>query len=116
MPHPVNDLGDCRVSEVQELDESDDAGGVLLPPCIPVSPLSRVAKEGGVANIVLLLPVLVSGIPLELRDEARLKNLIDWGFCPWGGKVFGQSERCSMAFLLKHSDRLVPFKGNDDVM
>jgi len=63
VPHSSNDLGDRRVAEAQMLDESDDAGGVLLSPCISVSPLSRVAKEGGVAHVARLLPVLVSRIP-----------------------------------------------------
>jgi len=63
VPHSGNDLGDCQLAEVQMLDESDDAGSVLLPPCISVSPLSRVAKEGGVAHVARLLPVLLSGVP-----------------------------------------------------
>ncbi len=63
VPHSGNDLGDHRVAKVQMLDESDDAGSVLLPPCILVSPLSRVAKEGGVAHVARLLPVPVSGVP-----------------------------------------------------
>jgi len=63
MPHSGNNLGDCRVAEAQMLDESDDAGSVLLPPCVSVSPLSRVSKEGGVAHVAHLLPVLVSEIP-----------------------------------------------------
>ncbi len=63
MPHSGNDLGDRRVAEAQMLDESDDAGSVLLPPCISVSPLSRVAKEGGVAHVAHLLPVPVSRVP-----------------------------------------------------
>jgi len=63
VPHSGNDLGDRRVAEAQVLDESDDTGGVLLPPCILVSPLGRVAKEGGVTHVARLLPVLVSGIP-----------------------------------------------------
>ncbi len=63
VPHPGNDLGDRRVAEVQVLDESDDAGSVLLPPCISVSPLSRVAKEGGVTHVARLLPVPVSEVP-----------------------------------------------------
>ncbi|CAN5974021.1 unnamed protein product [Sphagnum jensenii] len=61
VPHSGDDLGDCRVAEVQMLDESDDAGSVLLPPCI-------------------------------------------------------SSERCSMALLNEHFDRLVPFKRDDDIM
>jgi hypothetical protein len=36
---------------------------VLLPPCISVSPLSQVSKEGGVAHVARLLPVPVSGVP-----------------------------------------------------
>ncbi len=63
VPHYGNDLGDRRVAEAQMLDKSDDAGSVLLPPCISVSPLSGVAKEGGVAHVARLLPVLVSGVP-----------------------------------------------------
>jgi len=40
VPHSSNDLGDRQVAEAQMLDKSDDAGSVLLPPCISVSPLS----------------------------------------------------------------------------
>ncbi len=115
MPHHGDDLGDRRVLEVEELNEGDDAGGVLLPPCISVSPLGRIAKERGVANVARLLPVPIFGIPLELGDEAGLENLVDWGFFSWGGDVLGQSEHCPMALLCKYSDRLVPFKRDDDV-
>jgi len=85
VPHPGNDLGNGQVSEIKKLNESDDAGGVLLPPCISVSPLGRIAKERGVANVARLLPVQVSGIPLELGDEAGLEDPVDWGFFPGGG-------------------------------
>jgi len=47
VPHPGDDLGDRRISKVEGLNEGDDAGGVLLPPCISVSPLGRIAKERG---------------------------------------------------------------------
>jgi len=114
VPHLGNDLGDCRVSEVK-LNDGDDVGGVLLPPCISVSPLGRIAKKRGVTNVARLLPVPVFRIPLELRDEAELENPVDWGFFSWGGNVFGQSERCPIALLRKHSGRLVPFKRDDDV-
>jgi hypothetical protein len=116
VPHPGNDLGDRRVSEVEEFNEGDDAGGVLLPPCILVSPFGRIAKERGVAYVARLLLVPVSEIPLKLEDEAGLKDPVDWGFFSWGGKVLGQFERWPMALLHKHSDRLVPFKRDDDVM
>ncbi len=116
VPHSGDDLGDCRVAEVQMLDESDDAGSVLLPPCISVSPLSRVAKEGGVAHVARLLPVPVSGVPWKIENEAGLKDPVDWRSFSWGRNVLGQSERCSMALLNEHFDRLVPFKRDDDVM
>jgi hypothetical protein len=63
MPHSGNDLSDRRVAEAQMLDESDDVRGVLLPPCILVSSLSRVTKEGGIAHVACLLPIPDSGIP-----------------------------------------------------
>jgi len=85
VPHPGNDLGDRGVSEVEELDESDDAGSVLFSPCISISPLGRVAKERGVANVTRLLPVPVPWVPLELGDEAKLENPINGGFFSWGG-------------------------------
>ncbi len=98
------------------LDEGNDAGGMLFFPCISISPLGRITKEGGVPNVVFLLPVPISGIPLELGDESGLKNPIDRRFLPREGEIFGQSERCSVSFLLKHPDPLVPFQGNGDIM
>jgi hypothetical protein len=77
MPHSGDDLDDCRVAKIQLLDEGDDVKGVLLPFGIPVSSLNRVTKERGVAHVVRLLLVLVSGIPREVRDKARLKDPIN---------------------------------------
>ncbi len=88
VPHPSDDLGDRRVSEVEELNEGDDAEGVLLPRIL-VSPLGRIAKERGVAYVARLLPVLVFGIPLKFGDEAGLKDPVDWGFFSRGGNVLG---------------------------
>ncbi len=68
------------------LDKGDDAGGVLFPSRVPVSPLSRVAEEKGVANIVFLLPVPITGVPLELGYETGLEYPVYRGFFPWGGK------------------------------
>ncbi len=116
VPHFSDDLCDRRVAKVQVLDKSDDVGSVLLPPCISVSPLNQVAEEGGIAHVASLLPVLVSGVPREIENEAELKNPIDWGFFSGGRDIFGQSERCPMALLRKYSDRLVPFKRDGDVM
>jgi hypothetical protein len=116
VPHPGNDLGGRQVAEVQVLDESNDVGSVLLPLCISVSPLSRVAKEGGVAHVAHLFPVLISRVPREVGDEAGFKDSVDWRSFSGGRDVLGQPERCSMALLSKHSDRLVPFKRDDDVM
>lgn len=98
------------------LDESDNAGGVLFPSSVSISPLGRVAEEGGVANVVFALPVPVTGVPLEFGDETELKNPVDRGFFPGGGEALGQFEGSSVAFLLKNSDRLVPSKRDDDVM
>jgi hypothetical protein len=98
------------------LDKSDDAGSVLLPLGIPIPSLSRVTKEGGVAHVAHLLPMPVSGIPREVGNETGLKDLVNWGFFTWWEYVFGQFERCSMAFLGKDPDRCVPLKGDDSVM
>ncbi len=68
------------------MDEGDNVGGVMFPLCVPVSPLGRVAEEGGVANLVLLLPVPITGVPFELGDKTGLKNPVDRGFFPVGGK------------------------------
>ncbi len=116
VPHSSDDLRDRRVAKVQVLDKSDDVRSVLLPPCISVSPLSRVVEEGGVAHVARLLPVPISEVPREIGNEAGLKNPIDWAFFSGGRDILGQSERCPMALLRKYSDRLVPFKRDGDVM
>jgi hypothetical protein len=85
VPHSSDDLRDRRVAKVQVLDKSDDVRSVLLPPCISVSPLSRVVEEGGVAHVARLLPVPISEVPREIGNEARLKNPIDWAFFSGGG-------------------------------
>jgi len=77
VPHSGDDLDNCRVAKIQLLDEGDDVKGVLLPPGIPVSSLSRVTKERGVAHVVRLLQVLVSGIPREVKDKTRFKDPIN---------------------------------------
>jgi hypothetical protein len=55
----------------------------------------------------------VPRIPGEIRDESRLKNLIDWRFLTWLEQILGEPEHGSMAVLGEDSDRLVPLKGND---
>jgi len=77
VPHSGDDLDNCRVAKIQLLDKGDDVKGVLLPPGIPVSSLSRVTKERGVAHVVRLLQVLVSGIPREVKDKTRFKDPIN---------------------------------------
>ncbi len=67
------------------LDEGDDAGGVLFSSSVAIPPLGRVAEERGVVNIVFLLPVPISGVPLELGYETGLKYPVNRGFFPWGG-------------------------------
>ncbi len=68
------------------LDEGDDAGGVLFSSSVAIPPLGRVAEERGIANIVFLLPVPISGVPLELGYETGLEYPVYQGFFPWGGE------------------------------
>jgi hypothetical protein len=98
------------------LDESDDDGSVLLLPGIPVPSLSGVTKEGGIAHVAHLLPMLVSGIPREVGNETGFKDPVNWGFFTWWEYVLGQFERCSMAFLGEDPDRCVPLKGDDSAL
>jgi hypothetical protein len=116
MPHSGDDLGDRGVAKIQLLDEGDDVGSVLLPPGIPVSSLSRVTKERGIAHVVRLLPVPVSGIPWEVINKTGLEDPINWRFFTWGRYFLDQSERCSMAILGEDPDRHVPVKGDGDAM
>jgi hypothetical protein len=89
VPHPSNDLGDRRVAEVHLLDESDDVGGMLLPPSISVPPLGRVTKEGGIAHVARLLPVPISQVPWKLGNETGFEDPVYWGSFPRGRDVFG---------------------------
>ncbi len=89
MPHPSDDLGDRRVAEVQLLYESDDAGGMLLPPSVSVSPLGRVTKEGGIAHVARLLLVSISRVPRKFGNEAGFEYPIYWGSFPRGRDVLG---------------------------
>ncbi len=116
MPHPNNDLGDSRIAKVQLLDESDDAGGMLFPPSISVSPLGQVTKEGGIAHVARLLPMPISWVPQKLGDETGFEGPVYWGSFPGGRYVLGQFERCSMALLNEDPDRFVSFEWDDDVM
>jgi hypothetical protein len=80
VPHSGYDLDNRKVAKVQLLDESDDVGSVLLPPGIPVPSLSGVTKEGGIAHVARLLPMLVFEIPREVGNETGLKDPVNWGF------------------------------------
>ncbi len=113
VPHSGNDLGNRRVVQTEVLDEGDDARGVMFFLGILVPFLGGVSKEGSVAHVACRLPVPVPRIPQEIRNESRLKNLIDWRFLPWREQILGEPERGSMAVLGEDSNRLVPFKGND---
>ncbi len=84
MPHLCNDLGGRGVAQVQILREGDDAGCEAGAPRVLVSSFGEVAKEGGVFHVVGFLPMPVSKVPREVRDEARLEDPIDGGFFSWG--------------------------------
>jgi hypothetical protein len=58
--------------------ECDDAGGVLLPPCVSVSPLSQVAKEGGVAHVARLLPMTRPQVPCVSQKGSKELDLRKW--------------------------------------
>jgi hypothetical protein len=42
--------------------------------CVLVSSLGGVAEEGGDSHVVFLLPVLVTWIPIEIRDKTGSEN------------------------------------------
>ncbi len=100
VPHSGNDLDDRRVVKVQLLDEGDDAGSVLLPPDILVSPLSRVSKERGVAcrNPTLAkcrgesqdsqswgLGVLRDSRMFRVRQQGPKHLALNCSWCHWKG-------------------------------
>ncbi len=87
-----------------------DFPGVLVPS------LGRVAEEGGVSHVLRFLPMLISGVPREVRDETSFENPVDGGFFTWEQQVFGGLERCSMSILGKHSDRLISLQEDKDVL
>ncbi len=98
------------------MDEGGHVGGVLVFFYILVPSLSRVAKEGGISHVVRFLPMLISEIPLKVKDEACFKDPVDGGFFTWSREVFGKPERCSMILLHKHSNRLVARQRYDDTL
>ncbi len=116
VPHSGNDLGNRRIVQTQVLDEGDDGGGVMFFPGILVPSLGGVSKEGSVAHVARRLPMPIPQIPREIRDESRLKNLINWRFFTWREQILGELERGSMAVLGEDSNRLVPLKGNGGVV
>jgi hypothetical protein len=61
VPHSGNDMGHCRVVQIQVLDEGDDAGGVMFFPGILIPSLGGVSKEGSVAHVARRLPMPVPG-------------------------------------------------------
>ncbi len=84
MPHLCNDLGGRGVAQVWILREGDDAGCGAGAPGVLVTSFGRVAKEGNVSHAVGFLPLPVSRIPWEVRDEAGLEDPVDGGFFPGG--------------------------------
>ncbi len=84
--------------------------GVLVPS------FGRVAEEGGISHVLRFLPMLISRVPREVRDEASFENPVNGGFFTWGQQVFGKLERCPMSFLGEHSNRRVSLQGDDDVL
>jgi len=98
------------------LDEGGDVGGVLDFPCVLVPSLGRVAEKGGVSHVLRFLPMPISGVPREVRDETSFESPVDGGFFTWEQQVFGELEHCSMSILGKHSDRFISLQGDRDVL
>ncbi len=85
-------------------------------PDVLVPSLGRVAEKGGVSHVLCFLPMLISEVPREVRDETNFEYPVDGGFFTWEQQVFGRPERCSMSILGKHSDRLISLQGDRDVL
>ncbi|CAK9866769.1 unnamed protein product [Sphagnum jensenii] len=58
----------------------------------------------------------ISGVPLEVSNETRFENPEDEGFLTWRREVSGYPERCTVALLGKHTDRLVAHQGDGGVL
>ncbi len=114
VPHPNNDLGSRRVSEVQPLDEVDDPGGAVQVFGVLVAPLGGVTEKRCVPHVARLLPVPVSGVPLEVGNKPGSEDPVEQGFLTWEGEVLGQSKSCSMIVLSQHLDGFVSLQGDGD--
>jgi hypothetical protein len=59
-------------------------GGVMNSPGILVPPFGRVAEKGGVSHVLRLLPMPISRVPQEVRDDVSFENLVNGGLFTWG--------------------------------
>jgi hypothetical protein len=89
VPHPGHNLSCRGVSEVQTLDEVDDPGGVVWFSGVLVAPLGGVSEERSVSQFVRLLPMPISGVPLEVGNKSESEDPVEQGFLTREGEVFG---------------------------
>ncbi len=109
VPNSSQHLGNCWVVGVELLDEGADNRDLERSPCVPITSLSRVPKEGQVPQWGGPLPVPFSQILREAFDEAGLK---------YPKKIkFGEHRKFSnhfeggfMLFLGKDFDQVVAFE------
>jgi len=59
--------------------DGGDVGGVLDFPDVLVPSLGRVAEKGGVSHVLCFLPMLISEVPREVRDETNFEYPVDGG-------------------------------------
>jgi hypothetical protein len=98
------------------LGEGDNDGGGAGTFSVLVPFFGGVAKERGVSHVVGFLPVPVSKVPREVKDETSLENPVDGGFFTWGRQVSSQPEGRSVTFLGEHSNGLVSLQGDGNVV
>ncbi len=96
------------------MDEVDDPEGAVRFSGVLVAPLGGVTKERSVPHVARLLPVPISGVPLEVGNKPGSKDPVEQGFLTWEGEVLGQSKSCSMIVLSEHPDGFVSLQGDGD--
>ncbi len=82
-------------------------GGAVRFFGVLVAPLGGVTEERSVPHVAHLLPVPVSGVPLEVGNKPGFEDPVKQGFLTWEGEVLGQSKSCSMTVLSEHPDGFV---------
>ncbi len=75
-----------------------------------------VAKEWGVAQRRVRLPVPFFGVLWEILDESRLKNPVKGGLFAWSRRVPGNFVGCARFLLGEYSNRAVVRHGDHECL